>query len=84
MSNFVGLNRRIRVVAFAAALTVVGVSSALAQAPAGGESRSRKTSRRYFSEAARTVIALTGGPPCPSPPMKKCGHGRAPSRTGPE
>ena len=36
MSNFVGLNRRIRVVAFGAALTVGGVSSALAQAPAGG------------------------------------------------
>ena len=34
MSTFEGLNRRIRMVAFGAALTVVGVSSALAQAPA--------------------------------------------------
>ena len=58
MSNIVGLNSRIRVVAFAAALTVaVSVARWRQQPPA--ESRSRKTSRRYFSEAARTVIGLT-------------------------
>ena len=63
MSNFVGLNRRIRVVAFGAALTVVGVSSALAQAPAAGGVTFTKDIAPILQRSCQNCHRADGGAP---------------------
>ena len=63
MSNFVGLNRRIRVVAFGAALTVGGVGSALAQAPTAAAVTFTKDIAPILQRSCQNCHRADGGAP---------------------